>query len=1360
MENQNQDPNLQPEVGPLVAEAVQTPPPQVQVHIDPQPQPPSPDVQPPVGGGMDPDKKKLIKKVAIGLAVVALGVAAYFLSGSGLFKGQLELKTDEEIANENLALLEGAIDIVDDNAEFSAWPPKAGSKLAFEVSEDADIRLGLDPDTGSAIWLRADFEYFVDKGKIVVTNASTAALLEMRKICADFPGDDEGEICTNNLNEPLSHVYEEVGDYVVVFSVYDSNNRKDSISKTITVDQVGPAEAPDFTTREFEPLRIQFEVPGIEALLAEYGNVDDWCFEYGDAKPDSPSRFCQSADDIRDELIVKHTYEAEKEYEVILKLYDPNDELVASRSKVIAVTGVAVPEPEEPEEVDEAEAGELVPSLRTEVTKLDNEYMVTVYDTSENMQDVGYTVLNCDLARGGRSYSFYFVEEDEVIAGQRFATPAEDIVTNGKACYFGNEGEYTLTYEYLNAEGIRFQTTTETFNFPLEEQGEPGRFWPQVEISPEVNGVVTVRDLTEDEEGRVTKTRLYCGTSNEEFVSYVDPNAVAEGLLAMEDAYQIEKVKTEGFECLYGRNGEYTIRYEQFAGEEGIGVSEMSVVISHAGRDADGNPVVEGEAEPEAEGPALVANIEVAKLEAKAVMVRDISENVESVDHSSLDCGNGVDPTVYFGTRGRDDDYAYDYVSGIRQDGYRCEYPNSGTFTISYDLYDINNALIGHDENSVTVSTEFSFTNSSVGADRGSPLPDLVPNLVLSELEGGMGVKVVDESLNKEGVDRMTLDCGDGNGLMGVARIDSSDIDLDKFLAEGYECSYEGKPDGQYTITYTLLNAGGIPVGRDIEQVTIETSLLLSFLHGLENSLDDSLYTAALKFDALKDVDSLQDKKISKEMLAPVQNAKTMPAGATVYVDFACSTERSYFTIVGKASDGGEPNTVNIPIIPAESCSVANEAPVTPPETEPADEPADEPAQTSSSSGSSGGGGGGTSSRPTWKAVCDISEVNPVVGQTVAFNASDSTGRFTLGSWNFDDGEGSLYEFDVRKNDPVDVEYIFETPGVREVVLTIGNGSQKSQCKQKINVEAAGPAQACSDGQDNDEDGFTDLDDPGCDSTDDQDEGNGFARSTPECNDNVDNDGDGFTDLTDIGCQNAFDNSEGNPRDAILPGGDTAQQVCLKKSDKKVSFVDVDDSFASDLIMDFATSFYDGTDAGLKGDVLLKGYQMSSGYEFKGDQPIRRDEALKLLSLASCLSDESKVENSTTPVAYKDAEFSIPDYWAREVVYRAANNGLIKKATYMNPGSNVTRGEFAKMLANVDKQLRGTETERCEKGEQLAGDLDFTHWSCSYFKTLNKLGIAEVIEDGKGNTRLYPNEMLDRTSAIVWLNNYIAVINN
>jgi serine/threonine-protein kinase len=66
---------------------------------------------------------------------------------------------------------------------------------------------------------------------------------------------------------------------------------------------------------------------------------------------------------------------------------------------------------------------------------------------------------------------------------------------------------------------------------------------------------------------------------------------------------------------------------------------------------------------------------------------------------------------------------------------------------------------------------------------------------------------------------------------------------------------------------------------------------------------------------------------------------------------------------------------------------------------------------------------------------------------------------------------------------------------------------------------------ACGNGRDDDGDGLTDLDDPGCDDAEDGDEG---GDPPPACANGTDDDGDGRIDTNDPGCTSAADDDETN----------------------------------------------------------------------------------------------------------------------------------------------------------------------------------------------------------------------------------------
>lgn len=81
----------------------------------------------------------------------------------------------------------------------------------------------------------------------------------------------------------------------------------------------------------------------------------------------------------------------------------------------------------------------------------------------------------------------------------------------------------------------------------------------------------------------------------------------------------------------------------------------------------------------------------------------------------------------------------------------------------------------------------------------------------------------------------------------------------------------------------------------------------------------------------------------------------------------------------------------------------------------------------------------------------------------------------------------------------------------------------------------AAPKPQCSDGKDNDGDGRTDTNDPGCSSTSDNSESpNPPVTTKPQCSDGKDNDGDGRVDTNDAGCVSTSDNSE-SPNPGTVP---------------------------------------------------------------------------------------------------------------------------------------------------------------------------------------------------------------------------------
>ena len=84
-----------------------------------------------------------------------------------------------------------------------------------------------------------------------------------------------------------------------------------------------------------------------------------------------------------------------------------------------------------------------------------------------------------------------------------------------------------------------------------------------------------------------------------------------------------------------------------------------------------------------------------------------------------------------------------------------------------------------------------------------------------------------------------------------------------------------------------------------------------------------------------------------------------------------------------------------------------------------------------------------------------------------------------------------------------------------------GNGLVTYSCEGSdgTDVFVCGCRTQCADGDDNDAGGKTDLDDPGCEDAEDNDE-------TSQCDDGIDNDAGGKVDMDDPGCEDKEDNDE------------------------------------------------------------------------------------------------------------------------------------------------------------------------------------------------------------------------------------------
>ncbi len=309
----------------------------------------------------------------------------------------------------------------------------------------------------------------------------------------------------------------------------------------------------------------------------------------------------------------------------------------------------------------------------------------------------------------------------------------------------------------------------------------------------------------------------------------------------------------------------------------------------------------------------------------------------------------------------------------------------------------------------------------------------------------------------------------------------------------------------------------------------------------------------------------------------------------------------------------------------------------------------------------------------------------------------------------------------------------------------------------------SGPQPQCSNGIDDDEDGYSDFGvDPGCDAPSDNNEYNPIAKTFAQCADGIDNDGDGFTDVgKDPGCDDAGDNSEINKQEPVNEG--TAKlPSCLEYVSPK-SFEDLDDvsEDLEDIITKQSSTAYDGEYDNFEGKAIFVGYSKDNLRYFKGDQSIRRDEAVKILEIATCYPDYLIKKNKMTEkkVNYNDKEFKNDAYWASNYIYLAAHGEVVDKTKKkFNPGSNVSRAEFIKMMITMYYQSTGKTIKEYKSAKSPFVDVDKDDWFYKYAMAAYDLDIAKGFKDKNGKLRLDPNVILTRAQAAVLIHNYFVAL--
>lgn len=422
----------------------------------------TPNTMPPgASDSQPPQSTKLMTKIVLGVAIVALGATAYFLSNAGLFQGRLVLESETEDANAQLALLGNSVEFPEG---FAFQPPQAGGqKMTFQAKED--IIVDLAPNKGNLRWMKADLRYDVNAGMVTVTNTSELHNTELMVVCVAFSGEEAAQCHSkfdNNLNQSFFHEYSEEGPQSFTFTIVDSYDNSDQIIKEFVVEGIEDDAFVEELPAPVVPLKLEVseDVNGtvvVRDVTESYTEGVDQTRLYCDANINEQMDFYVHDDEVVDQFRnakplnvlrtdgVECMYPSNGTYNITYQAYVDGSHSGDARL-VFPVTINHAEDLDEPVEPAVSVDAKILTGWETPASLL-------VYDVTEDVNNIAYAVLQCKT--DGTSYVFsnnVLSAEDlglvmSSIPNSEIASNFNSLVSPGFACQYPDPSNQAVSYE-------------------------------------------------------------------------------------------------------------------------------------------------------------------------------------------------------------------------------------------------------------------------------------------------------------------------------------------------------------------------------------------------------------------------------------------------------------------------------------------------------------------------------------------------------------------------------------------------------------------------------------------------------------------------------------------------------------------------------------------------------------------------------------------------------------------------------------------------------------------------------------------------------------------------------------------------